>query len=164
MSIARRVVAVTPTAAAPKVRVARKPRVVKPKPEKIEKPPPTLKQLQQQAARTQYEDHLWRDLSALHLPLPERQALWHPTSNYKADFLWPRERLLVEVDGGVYLRYGHHSSGKGYEYDRVRDAEALCLGYTVLRVTPSMVKDGTAVAYVERVLHALWARNGRKAV
>jgi len=124
---------------------------------------PTIKQMEAQAKREEFELWLLRDIAALKLPTPERQALWHPTTNYKADLLFVRELLIVEVDGGVYLRYGHHNSGKGYEYDRVRDAEALCLGFTVLRVTPGMVKDGTAIDYVERVLHTIWARNKRTA-
>ena len=124
---------------------------------------PTIKQLEAQAKREEFELWLLRDIAALRLPTPERQYLFHPTVNYKADLCWARERLIVEVDGGVYLRHGHHNSGKGYEYDRVRDAEALCLGFTVLRVTPGMVKDGTAIDYVERVLHAIWARNKRTA-
>lgn len=120
---------------------------------------PTLKQLQQAAQRTRWEDHLLRDIRAMRLPEPQRQVKWHPLRDYVADFLFLRERLIVEVDGGVFLPQGHHSSGKGYEYDRVRDAEAMCLGYTVMRVTPGMVKDGTAVNYLERVLHAMWTRN-----
>ena len=126
-------------------------------------PAQELKRLQQQAARDQYELHLLRDILAMHLPEPTRQYLWHPSINYRADLCWPRERLIVEVDGGVYLRHGHHNSGKGYEYDRIRDAEALTLGFVVLRVTPGMVKDGSAVDYVDRVLHTIWARNKRTA-
>src|SRR5690348_2915095 len=122
-------------------------RAAKPKTEKQ----PTLKQLEARAKREEFEVWLLRDIRALKLPEPQRQFLFHPTRNYVADFCWPRERLIVEVDGGAYIPRGHHNFGAGYEYDRIRDAEALCLGYTVFRVTPGMVKDGLAVGYVERV-------------
>jgi very-short-patch-repair endonuclease len=104
----------------------------------------------------------------------------------------PREMLIIEVDGGLNVgrrnrkqqardaqeealaalagvtikrppRGGGHASPDGYERDRVRDAEALCLGYRVLRVTPGMVERGEAVAYIERVLRMIWQGNGKKA-
>ena len=104
----------------------------------------------------------------------------------------PREMLIIEVDGGLNVgrrnrkqqardaqeealaqlagvtikrppRGGGHASPDGYEHDRVRDAEALCLGYRVLRVTPGMVERGEAVAYIERVLRMIWQGNGKKA-
>lgn len=172
MPTPRRRVQVNPAEPAPKVTTARKPRapkstlavaVEKPvKPPKTPKPQ-TLAQLTAKAKREQYEQELLFQIKVARLPVPREQHLWHPTINYRADLCFERERLIVEVDGGVYLRHGHHNSGKGYEYDRVRDAEALTLGYAVLRVTPSMVKDGSAIAYVERVLHVIWARNKRTA-
>lgn len=100
----------------------------------------------------------------------------------------PRTMLLVEVDGGLNVgrrnrsqqamdaqldaltalaglaplkrqRQGGHNSAEGYEHDRIRDAEALALGWTVLRVTPAMIERGEAVAYIERILHTLSRRH-----
>lgn len=100
----------------------------------------------------------------------------------------PRDMLIIEVDGGTNVgrrnrtqqardaqedalaalagvtikrqpRGGGHASTEGYERDRVRDAEALALGYVVLRVTPGMIERGEAVAYIERVLHTIWQRS-----
>lgn len=166
-SVAARAIPVNPATPAPKVNITRKPRQPKAaapaeKPVKAAKPL-TLAQLTAKAKREQYEQELLFQIKVARLPVPREQHLWHPTINYRADLLFERERLIVEVDGGVYLRHGHHNSGKGYEYDRRRDAEALTLGYAVLRVTPGMVKDGSAIEYVERVLHAIWARNKRTA-
>lgn len=102
-----------------------------------------------------------------------------------------RTKLLIEVDGGLNVgrrnrkqqerdaqeealaqlagvemkrppRGGGHASPDGYERDRIRDAEALSLGWTVLRVTAGMIERGEAVTYIERVLHAIWQRNGKK--
>ena len=44
--------------------------------------------------------------------------------------LWPRRRLVVEVDGFTF-----HVSRAAFERDHRRDAELTTLGYTVLRVT-----------------------------
>lgn len=46
------------------------------------------------------------------------------------DFLWPAERLVVEVDGLAY-----HSSPAARRRDRRRDGDLVAAGYTVLRVT-----------------------------
>jgi len=49
---------------------------------------------------------------------------------YEVDLLWPRQRLVVEVDGFAY-----HSSRTAFERDRRRDAELQAWGYRVLRIT-----------------------------
>ena len=43
---------------------------------------------------------------------------------------------------------GRHTRGSGFEADCVKYAEAMLLGYRVLRVTPAMIADGRAVDYV----------------
>lgn len=49
---------------------------------------------------------------------------------YEVDFLWPRAKLVVEVDG-----YAYHASRRSFESDRRRDAELQAAGYQVVRVT-----------------------------
>jgi len=49
---------------------------------------------------------------------------------YEVDFLWPAERLVVEVDG-----FAFHGPRAAFERDRRRDAELQALGYRVLRIT-----------------------------
>ena len=47
---------------------------------------------------------------------------------YTVDFLWPRERLVVETDGWVA-----HRGRQAFEDDRARDAFLKARGYEVLR-------------------------------
>lgn len=91
---------------------------------------------------------------ALGLPVGRPEFLFHPTRKWRTDRAWPDHKLLVEVDGGAWLPGGGHShgKGKGFERDRVKDAEALLLGYRVLRVTVAMVKSGEAVRYIAALL------------
>lgn len=49
---------------------------------------------------------------------------------HEVDFFWPKQRVVVEVDGFAY-----HSSTRAFERDRCRDAELLAAGYGVHRVT-----------------------------
>lgn len=126
-------------------------------------PADVLKREQAKAKREHWELALLQQLRGAHLPEPVQQFAFHPTRRYRADLAYPPEHLLIEVDGGIWLQRGGHTTGTGYQRDRERDCEAVALGYTVLRVTPAMVKRGTALRYVETALHGIWQRNARKA-
>jgi len=69
------------------------------------------------------------------LDLVNEARLPEPAANtcvagHEVDFLWPAERLIVEVDG-----YEFHSSRAAFERDRIRDADLQALGYRVIRIT-----------------------------
>ena len=91
----------------------------------------------------------------------EQQYRFHPTRRFRADFavwtgsgthpLHPRP-LLVEVDGAKRGKPGAHQRVDGIDYDCRRNAEAMVLGYRLLRVSSKMVKDGTALQYIEALL------------
>ena len=67
--------------------------------------------------------------------------------------MWPAARLVVEVQGGVWLPRGGHTGGRG----QIDDMEKLNLlqlaGWRVLQVTPRQVTDGTLSALLEQALH-----------
>jgi very-short-patch-repair endonuclease len=67
------------------------------------------------------------------------------------DSLPNQARLLVEVDGGIYVQ-GGHSRGAGREADLERDALAMLAGWRVLRVSPRHVKDGRAIFWIVDLL------------
>ena len=112
------------------------------------------------------EEELWGQLRALHLspsalPMPERQYQFDPPHTdgtkrrqWRADFWWSYpHNLICEVDGGGYVG-GRHTRGAGYEADRERDAEAMLLGFRVLRVTPKHITSGQAAKWIEHILGA----------
>ena len=73
------------------------------------------------------------------LPTPETNV---SIAEYRVDFLWRRERLVVEVDG-----FRHHSSQQMFESDRRRDARITSMGLRVVRVTwRQIVKEPEATA------------------
>ena len=49
---------------------------------------------------------------------------------FEADTLWPRERLVVELDS-----FEFHKTRTAFERDRARDMALQLAGYRVLRVT-----------------------------
>ena len=69
------------------------------------------------------------------LGLIRKAAIRQPELNVviegvEVDFLWRRERLIVEVDG-----FAFHSSRRAFEHDHRRDHDLVMAGYRVMRVT-----------------------------
>jgi very-short-patch-repair endonuclease len=77
---------------------------------------------------------------------------FHPTRRWRFDFAFERIKFAVEVEGGTWSG-GRHTTGSGFEKDCEKYAEALALGWRVLRVTSTMVKKRTAINYIERMIN-----------
>lgn len=80
-----------------------------------------------------------------------REHKFHPTRRWRFDFALPEHRVAVEVEGGTW-NGGRHTRGSGYAKDCEKYAEALCLGWRVLRVTGGHVKTGDAKVWLFRIL------------
>lgn len=76
-----------------------------------------------------------------------REYRFHPVRRWRFDFALAEYKLAVEVEGGTYAR-GRHTRGGGYAEDCIKYAEAVCLGWRVLRFTTDQVEDGTAMKYI----------------
>jgi very-short-patch-repair endonuclease len=92
------------------------------------------------------EDRLLDMVRKVGLPEPATNA---PIGNFHVDFFWPRERLVVEVDG-----YAFHSSRRKFESDRRRDALLTARGLRVMRVTWRQIIDEPETVLV-RIAQAL---------
>jgi very-short-patch-repair endonuclease len=66
----------------------------------------------------------------------ERPLFNEPLLGYVVDALWPKQRLIVEVDG-----YTYHSHRAAFERDRRRDQQLIAAGYRVIRVTWIQLRD-----------------------
>jgi hypothetical protein len=87
-------------------------------------------------------EKLWAPVREYHFARPRR---------WRFDFAWPLYFLAVEVEGGSFVS-GRHTRGKGFESDCEKLNEAALRGWKVLRVTPHMIEDGTAIALIRRAL------------
>lgn len=76
---------------------------------------------------------------------------FHPERRWRFDFAWPDQMLAVEVEGGTWAG-GRHTSGAGFEKDCEKYAEALILGWRVLRVTSTQVRKGQAILWLSRII------------
>jgi very-short-patch-repair endonuclease len=70
-------------------------------------------------------------------------------AGHVVDFHWPRQRLVVEVDG-----YEYHRSREAFENDRERDAALQIAGQRVLRVTHRRIGESAALISELRALLA----------
>lgn len=75
------------------------------------------------------------------------------TRKFRADFAFPSQMILVEIEGGIWLgANGGHTSGKGLSRDCEKASLAALLGYRVFRFTPDIVKSGEAIAMIIEAL------------
>jgi len=73
---------------------------------------------------------------------------------FRADFWFPDARIALEVDGGVFMPKGGHTTGLGYTADRERDIEAALQGIQTLRYTSEQVRKGYAIETFAKILKA----------
>lgn len=116
-------------------------------------------------SRSEGEEHLLWELRQLRLPEPQREYYFehsavHPVTGrprrWKADFAWPGRKLLVEVEGGTWVKGRRsHTGGQAFEEDCEKYNAAVLAGWRLLRFTTDMVTDGRASRMIERALKEL---------
>lgn len=90
-------------------------------------------------------------IRAAGLRAPEREYRLVPTRRFRWDFAWPIYGIVAEIQGAIWIT-GAHSTGAGITRDCEKANLACLAGFRTLFFTPAMVKDGTALATLEKVL------------
>ena len=116
--------------------------------------------------KSMLEEALLRQIRKAGIPDPERQYRFHATRRWRADFAWKRERVLVEVEGGIWMqtktgRSKGHAHPVRFEADCMKYNEAEISGWHVIRVTEGMIDSGMATDQIRRELEARREQNGR---
>jgi len=96
--------------------------------------------------------YYWTILNTLH-SVPVQEFQFDDTRKWRFDFAWPKVKVAVEIDGGVFIG-GRHTSGAGYTKDCYKLNRAVELGWRVLRYTPQMLKNDPIiiVQQIEKVV------------
>lgn len=92
---------------------------------------------------------------AYRVPEPRQQYLFARElgRKFKADFAWPQYSLLVEIQGGIWMPGGGaHSRPMKIETDIERQQIACQLKLFLCPVTTDQVKNGEAIALLQRLL------------
>jgi len=93
---------------------------------------------------------------------------FHKRRRWRFDYAWPRWRIALEVEGGIYGRgkqcpacgrraVAGHTSIERLKTDMEKYNAAVIGGWRILRVTPQQLADGTADRLVRK---AIGGRNG----
>ncbi|HET9152714.1 MAG TPA: DUF559 domain-containing protein [Solirubrobacterales bacterium] len=100
--------------------------------------------------RSDFETLMLPQLLDRELPRPNTNAPIHiEGERFLVDFLWERERVIVETDGRET-----HETPTAFQDDRRRDQFLAAAGYRVLRVTWNQIHGDTA-GVLERISRAL---------
>ena len=97
---------------------------------------------------------------------PRSEYVFYYGRKFAADYAFPEQKLLIEIDGGVYgfrftdkdgnksWRRGGHSSISGQLADMEKTNYAAMAGYRVMRFTPKQLEEDPHTC-IEQVKEAL---------
>ena len=99
------------------------------------------------------ETLLLAQLALAGFPAPEREVRLIPGRRFRCDLVWRPQRLVCEVEGGVWTG-GRHTRGAGFTRDceKYNELELLRPRWAVLRITAEHIRSGQALAWLERAL------------
>lgn len=85
------------------------------------------------------------------LPMPEPEHKFHDTRKWRFDFAWVKQKVALEVDGGVWVQ-GRHSRGSGLVQEHEKMNHAASAGWKVFRATPQNVADLSLYSLIKEAL------------
>ncbi len=83
------------------------------------------------------------------VPVPE--YVFSPPRKWRFDFAWIKQKVALEVEGGVWIR-GRHNRGGGFVKDMEKYNAASVLGWRILRVQPRDLMKYSTIAMVDDAL------------
>ena len=83
------------------------------------------------------------------LPVPIREHRFHESRKWRFDLAWLKYKLAVEVEGGIWV-YGRHNRASTFLKDMEKYNNACLLGWSVLRLSTDMVKNGEGLAIITK--------------
>jgi very-short-patch-repair endonuclease len=99
-------------------------------------------------ARSHIEEQFALHVRASKLPEPKREFRFCEERQFRADFAWPERKLLVELEGGLYMTKGGHNTPHAIERDMLKSNIAQALGYQLFRFSGRMVQSGQAIEFI----------------
>ncbi len=108
-------------------------------------------------AQINWSNVLLDQIRLARLPEPRLEYGFHANRQWRFDFCWKEKLVACEVEGGIWMQTDSgyskgHAHPERFEKDCEKYNEAALYGWTVIRVTPGMVRDGRALEWLERAL------------
>lgn len=135
----------------------------------IESPKAQWLKSERVAKREQAVNEMALHIRSFKLPEPDREHMFAKEigRKWRFDFCWHPYKIALEVEGLVVKRVagqvivsGRHATVTGYSEDRIKYANAAILGWVVLSFNQSLIKDGTAIDLLDRMLRVKGWRPG----
>jgi hypothetical protein len=77
------------------------------------------------------------------------EATFHESRKWRIDFLWPLQRVGLEIEGGIFSR-GRHVRPAGFIGDCEKYNAATLAGYRIYRIPVVKGWQNAAIAFVQR--------------
>ena len=91
------------------------------------------------------------------IPIPVFEYRFHPERKWRLDLAWPRFRVCMEVQGGIFIQ-GRHNRGAALLKEWEKLNALCCLGWRVLYVQPKDVCLAETVDMIRKAICvSLWA-------
>lgn len=91
---------------------------------------------------------------AARLPVPVPEYRFDMIRMYRFDYAWPKYRLAMEVDGGIWTQ-GRHTRGAGKLADMEKLSLAAIGGWRILYVSPEQIRNGHALLLLAKAIEHL---------
>jgi hypothetical protein len=87
--------------------------------------------------------------AAPEIPAPVQEFRAIPARRYRWDFAWPEHRLLLEVNGGAWMKSSYsHKSGPQIVRDYTKNNLAVAAGWKILYCESSMISKKKIIEYL----------------
>lgn len=96
---------------------------------------------------TQFRAHC----RSLGIPEPRDEVRFHSTRGWRFDYAWPKYRVALEVEGGVFTG-GRHTSAVGFIKDAEKYNYAACMGWAIIRCMPRTLCTGETMAFIKQAI------------
>jgi len=82
------------------------------------------------------------------LDVPQCEHKFHPARTWRFDFAWPKQKIALEVNGGIWAR-GRHVRGRGFLNDMEKINQAQIMGWLVMQCSPDQLKSGEIITVLQ---------------
>lgn len=92
---------------------------------------------------------VWRQRG---LPTPEPEHRFHPRRKWRFDFAFHRQKVAIEIQGGIFMRRGGHNTGMALRREHEKRNAAAVLGWRILYCEP---RETCSTQFIDTIRAAL---------
>ena len=101
---------------------------------------------------TKLELELLSQIRMIGLPEPAVEYMAIPGRKFRYDLAFIPQKILIEIQGGIYSYKPSHASAGGIRRDCEKANLAVAHGWRLFHFTPDMVRNGEAVRMIEEAI------------